>query len=409
MINSLKSNMTFVFVAGVLLPISVFMASKMIAVFTMLFLLAHFPYRLKLEKKNWSFFVIPGFMILFYVFNLLGLINSEHISEAWDKLETKLAFIAFGLHMILYSDKKAQGVLGIKWGLIIGGGLSMLFSFFRAAYYYGSDPEILQSNNFGWQLHPSYLALLLIVSCLIIWTIKFDIKRAFLVKSIYCLLALLVIIILRSLGSYICIVIILFSLPLLLSYQSKNWKLLLILPVGIGLFLGLRSQMAAMNGDMTHSLKLAQEWSSDPDEFVVKNRNNIESSTVRLVSWTLSYNMIMENKQGFGTGDSQHELNNVYKANGYTFYAYRSLDPHNQFLNTGIQIGLLGVLFLAVGLVIILWMDIKTLDPFLISIALCVFASLFFESFLERQVGILTLVFYLLISQTRRLENASGH
>lgn len=395
--------MSLVLAAGVLLPISVFMAPKFIALFTTFFLLSHLPYKITLKKHPKSYYIIPVFMLVFYLLNLLGLINSEHTAEAWDKLETKLAFLAFGLYFILDSKKKEEGILGIKWGLIIGGGLSMLFSFVRAIFEYSSNPEILQSNNFGWQLHPSYLALLLIVSSLIIWTVKTGIKRDYIFKALYCLSALVVIIILRSLGSYICIALILLCLPFLLAYQRKNWKLLLIIPIGIALFLGLRSKMAAMNGDMSHSLTLAQEWSSDPDAFVANNRNNIESSTVRLVSWTLSYHMILENKRGFGIGDSQLALNDTYKANGYTFYAYRSLDPHNQFLNTGIQIGLFGMMVLFVGLIIILWFDIKSLDPFLISIALCVFASLFFESFLERQVGIMTLVFYLLISHSNRV------
>lgn len=404
MIHWFNTEHKFTLAAGIMLPLSVFIVPKLIALFAFLFIVAHFPF--KIARFAPSKLIIPGFLILFYLINFLGLFQSSDLPEAWNKLETKFAIFAFGIFFLFSSKKVEAGVRGVKYGLVFGGLISILISVSRALLHYSSDPEIIQSNNFGWALHPSFLALLLIVSALCIWTIKSESKYHFYFKLAYSTLVLIELIMLRSLGSYVCLILIILCLPLFLSIEKKNWKILIFIPMGIIVFLGVRSGLKALSGDMSHSLGLAQEWLSDPDEFVVKNRNNIESSTVRLVAWTLSYHMIEEKLQGYGIGDSQNELNNTYRANGYTFYAYRNLNPHNQYLDTGIQIGFLGLFLLLVSLLLLLILELRNPDAFIICIGLCIFTSLFFESFLERQVGVMTLIFYLLLSQAQKAKNS---
>jgi len=402
MIRWIKSESRLVVLAGIMLPISVFIVPKLIALFAFIFILAHFPF--KLERLKIKQLLIPSFLILFYLINFLGIFQSNDIPEAWNKLETKFALLAFGIFFLFRSNKSEKGIIGIKYGLVLGGFISIILSVFRALYLYSSQAEILQSNNFGWALHPSFLALLLIVSALCIWTIKSENNYSLYIKIAYTLLVLFELIMLRSLGSYVCLILIIVCLPFLLAIEKNNWKIILIIPLGIGAFFGVRSTLAALDGDMSHSLELAQEWTGNPDEFVVKNRNNIESSTVRLVAWTLAYHMIEEKPMGYGIGDSQNELNRTYKENGYTFYAYRNLNPHNQYLDTGIQIGFLGLFILLAYFILLIILELKSPDAFLICIGLCIFASLFFESFLERQVGVMTLIFYLLLSQARKIK-----
>ncbi len=404
MIRWFNTEHKYTLAAGIMLPLSVFIVPKLIALFAFLFIVAHFPF--KIARFTPSKLIIPGFLILFYLINFLGLFQSSDLPEAWNKLETKFAIFAFGIFFLFNSNKSDTGIQGIKYGLVLGGFISVLISVFRALLLYSSDPKIIQSNNFGWALHPSFLALLLILSALCIWTIKSENKYHLYVKLAYTILVLFELIMLRSLGSYVCLILIILCLPLFLSIEKKNWKILLYIPVGILAFLGIRTGLKALSGDMSHSVDLAQEWLSDPDEFVVKNRNNIESSTVRLVAWTLSYHMIQEKPQGYGIGDSQDELNNTYRANGYTFYAYRNLNPHNQYLDTGIQIGFLGLFLLLFSLFLLLILELKNPDAFIICIGLCIFTSLFFESFLERQVGVMTLIFYLLLSQARKAKKS---
>ncbi len=72
-----------------------------------------------------------------------------------------------------------------------------------------------------------------------------------------------------------------------------------------------------------------------------------ESSQVRLLIWQQDLQLLSENMlTGVGTGDVQDELMKKYKAAGMTGAAEHKLNAHNQYLQTGIALGLPGMVLL---------------------------------------------------------------
>jgi O-antigen ligase len=203
---------------------------------------------------------------------------------------------------------------------------------------------------------------------------------------------------LRSLGAFVCIAAIFTALPIWKTLKTKNWKWLLTLPVyGLLFFVGLKSSDRISN-DVAASLNSVGVWAKSPSQFIENNVNNIESNTVRLVVWTISTNMIYENPFGVGLGDENDLLMREYYKHGYSGYAERRLNPHQQFLQTGISIGWLGIIVLLALFVSLIIASYRTNDLALYIGAICISVSCLFESMLERQVGVIflsILLFYI--------------
>ena len=166
---------------------------------------------------------------------------------------------------------------------------------------------------------------------------------------------------------------------------------------GCPFFIGLKSSDRISN-DVAASFDRVGVWAESPSKFIDNNVNNIESNTVRLVVWTISVNMIIDNPFGVGLGDENDLLMREYYKHDYTGYAERRLNPHQQFLQTGISIGWLGIITLLVLFIALIVASFRTGNLALFIGAICISVSCLFESMLERQVGVIflsILVFYI--------------
>lgn len=112
---------------------------------------------------------------------------------------------------------------------------------------------------------------------------------------------------------------------------------------------------------------------------------------IRLLNWDAAIDLIkQEPLWGYGIGDSQNELNKKYKEKGYITPLKNSHNAHNQFLQTYIECGVIGFLWI----VMIFWnmsriaISLKDQRAFLIGIISILFLSLMFESIFSRFSGI---------------------
>ncbi len=379
----------FLFASCFLMMLVFVLRDQFITPFILLFFVASLFF-MKGEKHRsarWLAIVL----IAFYGFHLISLGYSNNWMYAGSDLMTKLSYLVFPL-FILFVRKGFDLIMkGIRWGLIVGCFFSMTFSFLRAFIAEGAalSGEAFNANFYGLNMHPSYLALLFIIACAFLWQERISFKGAFLLKLVYTGLVVLSMFYLRSLGAFVCVAAIMCVFPVWKSIKTKNWKWLLILPVYAMLFvLGIISSAKIAN-DVNTSLTRLGDWSTSPEQFLLDNKNNMESNTVRLVTWTLSARLVSEHVFGVGIGDVKDELEQKYRSYGYTYYAHHELNPHNQFLQTGIALGWIGALILFVFLILLMFYTFKANHLALFLAALCIFVSCLFESMLERQVGII--------------------
>jgi O-antigen ligase len=122
-----------------------------------------------------------------------------------------------------------------------------------------------------------------------------------------------------------------------------------------------------------------------------KNNNSVESNTARIIMWNTSLDVWKENFLfGTGTGDYDDELtakNIEYKNFGV---ARERLNSHNQFLNSAVQLGLVGFLVLLMIFISSYFFSDKKLWQLLILVVFSI--NFLVESFLETQAGIVLFV-----------------
>ena len=113
-----------------------------------------------------------------------------------------------------------------------------------------------------------------------------------------------------------------------------------------------------------------------------------------MYAWEATIDEIKKHPLGVGTGDINIVLEDHFRESGLKELAEKELNPHNQYLQSAMAIGIPAMLWLVFSLVYPFGKIVKTRDWlyafFLISIAL----NLMVESVLEKQTGIIFYAFF---------------
>lgn len=151
-----------------------------------------------------------------------------------------------------------------------------------------------------------------------------------------------------------------------------------------------------IEGEYESAKYYAQQYASDPDEFVKTHvYPNTSGSEIRLIMWTTSWQSFMQYPMGVGTGNVDgvlayrlHKLGQHELAKVITDY-----NPHNQYLQTGLEIGVFGLLILVL-LVVAGSVVAAVRKQWLLVLVLSGMAfNMLFESILQRQSGIVYFAF----------------
>jgi O-antigen ligase len=154
---------------------------------------------------------------------------------------------------------------------------------------------------------------------------------------------------------------------------------------------GIFFSIPQFEGEFNGAFKYAKSYFSNPEQFVKSREMNTSGTEERLIMWTVSSQEIANHPFGVGTGNIDPYLAKRLNSYGLSKLASKNYNPHNQFLQTALEVGVISVLLLFFGL--FLWMSLAIKNgfwPLTILVFNFIFNSLF-ESMLQRQSGI---VFY---------------
>ena len=136
------------------------------------------------------------------------------------------------------------------------------------------------------------------------------------------------------------------------------------------------------------------------------DKENTESTASRILVWETATEIIKENPIfGVGTGDVKDVIIERNRQKGNIDVANKKLNAHNQFLNSWVALGVLGMLFLLFVFIfpfIYTNNEIKFISRIIIFI---LFTSMLSESFLETQAGIIPVAFLICLIPALRLKN----
>ena len=118
------------------------------------------------------------------------------------------------------------------------------------------------------------------------------------------------------------------------------------------------------------------------------------SNSDRVLVWKASMHILKEKYMlGVGTGDVKDVLLNEYKQESLIDIFNKNLNPHNQYIQTFIALGIIGFILLLSQFIIPLFLSPGKYFPYTLFILL-VFINLFVESMLEVQAGVIFYTFF---------------
>ena len=343
-----------------------------------------------LNKKHLSikdvFSGIGKWFILYYIILLLGMLWTENDSFGLSKLENKLSFllipILFAISHFSISRKQFMNVLlfSLLLSLLINYGLALHTSFTLAK---SSVYDTLISANFSQHMHRSYYCNYLIIGCIVILDRMFKKEAIGLYLILFSLFSIGVFQTLAKSGILTYFLLI----PAFLFWQllkTKQYRSILICLSGFVISIALLAKIDNPIKTRFQHIPAALE------SFESKNNPSTESNTSRLLMWSTSIDVFKEFPfAGVGTGDYDDVLTKKNESYGNSGVAMHRYNSHNQFLNTMVQLGLLGLVVLIMLFLNGFKMAYQQKNIIGLFTLSCFFLNFLFESFIESQAGII--------------------
>jgi O-antigen ligase len=248
------------------------------------------------------------------------------------------------------------------------------------------------TSNLSFILHPSYFSLYINLSLALLWLFWFNQNYTFREHLIFVFVSMffmLMQVFLQSKMGLICLVLLIIWMILYLMFYKKKYLLAIAAAVFIIMvtIISLKS-IPFLAGRFDQSI-----------DAITKEKNKVyqdESSALRLATWKSSIEVMNDNLwTGVGTGDVKDALLLRYKRDNYTFAFERKLNAHNQFLQTGVALGIIGLAVLLLQFLIPFVLGFNTNAMIYLVFLAILLLNFLVESMLETQAGV---VFYALFN-----------
>ena len=345
----------------------------------------------RMHQNKWSY-VLLGFFLI----HVLGYFFSVNKTDALSAIEIKLCFLAFPI-LIFSSNYNEIKIKKIIISFVSGCVLVSVINIFRAFYlYFFQDFNAFFYTEFSYFMHPSYFAMYLILSQLIIllfypnWISHLSNLK---IKIGFMSIVFLTAIFLCSSKMGLITAFLVLPLTFGIILFNKGYKNVIIV-LGIAFILSIAIAYKLFPTPFDR-IKQAFKVTSSSQSI---DKTDGESTAVRILIWKESVKLI-ENNLLFGTsaGDANDKLVEAYEREGLTGALRKKLNAHNQYLQTFIGNGIIGfmlLLFMTVGALIYGFIK-KNYILSLFSI-LIVFNFLV-ESMLQAQAGFIFFAFFFCI------------
>ncbi len=314
-------------------------------------------------------------IVIFYLLHLTALLYTKNYEEGFFSLEIKATLFIFPL--IFYSvDYTAKQNKFLLKNFISGCLLCCFLCIGHSSYV-----SITESRNYffyqdlSWFQHPSYLSMYLTFCCVAIFEWKLYAKAVQLGLTLFFTIFVLFL----SSKSGIVIHFVFLSVYFVSAYiASGSYKKLFLFSGSAILLVILVVLFVPQVKDRFQNVVSAFQ-----SEKVDKSAT--ESTVVRMLIWNEAIEIIKQNPLlGVSPGDANDALYASYKQNGLTGAFGKKLNAHSQYFQTGVGLGIIGLLsFLSLFLVPLFKNRMKLLVFFLL-ITLVNFLT---ESMLQTMAG----------------------
>lgn len=354
------------------------------------------------EKQRFKLNKSLLYLILFYLFLVIGLSWTDNVKSGIFDLEVKMSLIIFPLVLTFlnYNLREIKYIfLYLYFGLIAGLGV-LLWS--AIPNYVATDSiEVFFYVYLSDKIHPSYFSFYvtigLILACI---DIKYKVLNIF--KNVWQYIAIIVflfcfnILLLSKIGIIVsCLILLIFIVIWAVDKRKYAQSLLVV---------------ASIASLLTVSYEKSKYVSQRVDEFVGSfeaNESANSSTSIRFHIWEQGIKVFQSKPFiGHGTGDVKDVLVESYKGVGMLTAADKKLNAHNQYLQIAISVGLIGLVLFLLSFFFTFKAGFIEKNYYLIGFGCVSLLFLFPESMLENQAGTIAfgLFFSLFNQKSLRIE-----
>lgn len=329
---------------------------------------------------------------LLYLSYIVGLLYSTNLSFGLKDLETKLSLLVFPLAFFMTSInlKKALPAV-LKW-FVMGLTLASIICLTGGVYQFALTGEeaALFYSKLSLFHHPSYFSMYLNLGLLVLYFGYFkENSLVHLNTTLLVIVALFFSIIIVLLSSKIGIITMLILQFFALLYWVIKYKQIVKSLVGLAIIVG--GLIVVYQTSHVFSVRINEFVS-----VITSDKASKKSTTgVRIYAWQTAIELIKEKPLiGYGTGDVKEVLVNEYVKKELTVLAGKELNPHNQFLQTTVAIGVVGFLLLLLSLVLPMAFSVQQKYYLYTSFLVLFLINNLTESMLETQSGVIFYGFF---------------
>jgi len=338
------------------------------------------------------------FMMAIYGLHLLGYSYSEHPADALREFEIKMSYMVFPIIGILINQVTETNVRRVMWwfcyGIILFMMISIGYGIKRSLEF--DDWNYITYGHLGMEIfHPTYAA---VYQCFVLGFMMLSATKGEFIfgnrKLHYGIMFFIPVYVslLASKAGLLSILIVIAWCAWKWWRARSGWK-------SIALVCGILSVISITSALITPASSRRISSAVDSPAAIRADEKKIahNSTELRWVAWSASWQLLKQNPVGVGTGDSTPELVKVYDQMGEDYAAKKNLNSHNQFLQLGVELGWPCLIVLVMLLLLLIVHSIRKRNHLAqLFLLLCIFNFLF-ESFLEVQSGIVFFCFWAML------------
>ena len=332
--------------------------------------------------------------ISYYILYFIGIIWTENQNAGWFDLTVKLPFLVFPLIAPrLEKCLNTENLFKIVSAFVAGCFVSTLVCITHACYmWFNYSENYFYYAKLSVFFHPTYLSMYILLAIVVLfweYFIKTDINKRKLIVLLLISWFWFFIILLQSKAGIIIasLVFITFAVILLINHKKIIQIITVLLVLFGGYYIVNRFIITANNSRIYNAEYNILDKKVDT--------TTTESSQARILVWEASAKIIEKNILfGVGTGDIKDELDKMYVKMSMTGAHKERLNAHNQYLQSAISLGILGLISIIAIFLFPFIYSIKEKKYIYSFFLIIVGLNLFVESMFETQAGVMFYAFF---------------
>lgn len=347
-------------------------------------------------------------LIGLYVFYLISLIYTKNFNYGIKILEYKLSLFVLPI-IFLYIDISKKTVLSLLKTYSASIALCSLFLLFRSVVSYFNNDQLLVYEEFSSiiSLHAIFLSYYIFLAIVIVGYLAINngLKSNEKILAYFSIPVLIVALVFLA-SKNVIVILLLFTISYFifkLVNRNFNIKELILSLFAIVVIILLSSQLKIVSERVNEIRSISGieniEKIDNGGKLEHVDRAKFNGTSLRLTLWHLGVDKVLcENRIFFGLspGDHKGQMNKVYEEVGLNPW-FNNYNMHNQFVQVLVELGLVGLILYLLIYIIAFRIGLKSKNHlFIIFIAGILFFQMT-ESILERNKGIVFVVFFLLL------------